>query len=85
MTKPIQIRNEAAVREIRDAAALSRLSMTEVVAEGVRMFLERERRRAGRADQDRRIDEIMARVRALPRTGEELTDADLYDEDGLPH
>ena len=85
MTKPIQIRNEEVVREIREAAALSRRTMTEVVAEGVRMFHERERRRAGRDERDRRIDEIMARVRALPRTGEDLTDADLYDEDGFPH
>lgn len=84
MTKPIQIRKDDVVRDIREAADLTHRTITDVVAEGVRLILERERRRATRDERDRRIDEIMARVRALPRTGEDLTDGDLYDEDGLP-
>jgi hypothetical protein len=82
MTKPIQIKNEDVVRDIREAASLTHQSITEVVGEGARLVLERARRRADR--RDREIDEILARVRALPRTGEDLTDADLYDEDGFP-
>lgn len=67
-------------------AQLTNRTLTDIVGEGVRLVLEKERarRRATRDQRDRKIDEIMARVRALPRTGEDLTDADLYDEDGLP-
>ncbi len=86
MTKPIQIRSDEVVRDIREVAQLTNRTLTDIVGEGVRLVLEKERarRRATRDQRDRKIDEIMARVRALPRTGEDLTDADLYDEDGLP-
>lgn len=32
-----------------------------------------------------KVAETLARFWALPHDGEPLTDADLYDEDGLPH
>jgi len=85
MTKPIQIRNEDVVRDIRELAALKHRPITEAVAEAVRTELVRARRVATpEAEREREIDEILARVRALPRTGKDLTDDDLYDEDGLP-
>ena len=85
MTKPIQIRNEDVVRDIRELAALKNEAITEAVATAVRAELIKARRAATpAAERERRIDEILARVRALPRTGQTLTDEDLYDEDGLP-
>ncbi len=85
MTKPIQIKNEDVVRDIRELATLKGTAITEAVATAVRGELLKARRAATPAAQrERKIDEILARVRALPRTGRTLTDADIYDEDGLP-
>jgi hypothetical protein len=84
MTKPIQIRDEAAVTAIREAAALSHRSLTEVVKEGARLVLERAKREATREGREARIDRIVADYQALPKTGRMLTDDDLYDESGLP-
>jgi hypothetical protein len=84
MTKPIQIRKDDVARDIRELAALRGASITDVVGEAVRTELERERRRGSTEAREREIDRILARVRALPRTGQMLTDDDLYDEDGLP-
>lgn len=85
MTKPIQIRNEDVVRDIRELAALKNEAITEAVATAVRTELMKLRRASTpAAERERKIDEIMARVRALPPTGQTLTDDDLYDEDGLP-
>ena len=84
MTKPIQIRNEDVVRDIREAVALTQQSITEVVADGVRMVLDQARRRATKEIREREIDRILAEVRALPQLGPPLTDDDLYDQDGLP-
>lgn len=85
MTKPIQIKKEDVVRDIRELASLTQRPITEAVAAAVRGELVRARRAATpAAERERRIDEILARVRALPRTGETLSDGDLYDKDGLP-
>jgi hypothetical protein len=84
MTKPVQIRNEEVVREVREAANLTGRSITEVVSEGVRLFLERERRLRTAEARAREVDRIIKEVRALPRIGPPLTDDDLYDEYGLP-
>jgi hypothetical protein len=85
MTKPIQIRNDEIVRDIRELADLTGRPITEAVGALVRSELSRLKRRAETApERSRRVDAIIARVRALPRTGRMLTDDDLYDEDGLP-
>lgn len=84
MTKPIQIRNEDVAADIRELASLQGVSITDVVGRAVRAELERERCRGSSEDRDRAIDRILARFRALPKTGRTLTDDDLYDENGLP-
>ncbi|THD81855.1 MAG: hypothetical protein E7812_03340 [Phenylobacterium sp.] len=88
MTKPIQIRDEAAVSAIREAAALSRRSLTEVVREGAQLVLDRERRRTRREDPEReqRIDRLLAEFREAVRShgGRIPTDDDFYDENGFP-
>ncbi|MBL8555296.1 MAG: type II toxin-antitoxin system VapB family antitoxin [Phenylobacterium sp.] len=84
MTKPIQIRNDDAVREVREAAALTGLSITRVVAEGARLVAERARRTRSPEERRREVDRLIAEFRALPKTGQTLTDDDLYDEYGLP-
>lgn len=86
MIAPIQIRNPEVVRDIRLLAELMRQPITDVVAEAVRAKLA-EAQLAKEADIERRskeIKEIHKRVAALPRIGRLLTDADLYDADGLP-
>jgi hypothetical protein len=84
MTKPIQIRKEDVVRDIRELATLTHRPITEVVAVAVRAELERERRRATPDARRQEIDRIVAEYAALPKTGRMLTDDDLYDENGLP-
>jgi len=84
MTKPIQIKKDDVARDIRELASLQGASITDVVGRAVRAELERERRRGSPEDRDRAVDRILARFRALPKTGRTLTDDDLYDEYGLP-
>lgn len=84
MTKPIQIRKDEVVRDIREAAALTRLTITDVVAEGVRLVLERERRANPPKRQSEAIDDAIARFQAAVKRGRMPTDDDFYDENGLP-
>jgi hypothetical protein len=85
MTKPIQIRKEDIVRDIRELASLTGQPITEAVGEAVRRELRRARFRATpSADRERKIDEVLARFHALPKIGAPLTDEELYDEDGFP-
>lgn len=84
MTKPIQIRNEDVVRHIRELAAIRGRSITEVVDCAVQTELERARRETGLDERRRKVDEALARIRALPVLGPIPTDDDFYDEAGLP-
>ncbi len=86
MTVPIQIRNDDVVRDIRLLAALTGRSITEAVAESVRARLAdaRRQRRDEVGSIRLSVRAIQDRFRALPVVGSDLTDADLYDEDGLP-
>ena len=86
MTAPIQIKNPDVVRDIRLLAELMHRPITDVVAEAVRVKLvEAQRvRQADITERLRKVAEIQERIAALPRIGPLLTDADFYDEDGLP-
>jgi len=86
MTKPIQIRNPEVVRDLRALAKQLNKPITELVGELVRERAAKTSRLSEAEIERRRkaVAEILARVDALPRTGEDLTDDDLYDENGLP-
>jgi hypothetical protein len=83
---PVQIRNDAVVRDIRELSALTGKPITEAVAGAVQAQLQRERRlRDGEiARRLEEVREIVKRFNSLPRVGPMLTDEDLYDEDGMP-
>ena len=84
MTAPVQIRKEDVARKIREAAALTGQSITEVVDQGISLVLDRVHRRLSADERKRNIDRILAEVRELPRVGPTPTDDDFYDEDGFP-
>jgi hypothetical protein len=84
MTKPIQIRKEDVVRDIRELANLTHRPITETVAAAVKSELDRARRRQSHEQRERDIDRLLAEFRALPKVGPPLTDDDLYDENGFP-
>lgn len=83
---PIQIRNADVVRDIRALAERLGLPMTDVVADAVRRRLAEELDQAHglQSDRKQRALDVLARIDALPKRGESLTDADLYDANGLP-
>jgi|CXWL01.1.fsa_nt_gi hypothetical protein len=81
----ILIENPDIVRDIERLAARTGKPAVEAVAEAVRARLSgAPSSRPTRADKNAELRDILARIDALPRLGEPLTDADLYDEDGLP-
>lgn len=82
----VQIKNPDVVRDIRRLAELTKRPITDVVADAVREPLAKaeESAKLSIAERERKIDEILAAFRALPKTGEWLTDEDLYDEEGFP-
>lgn len=86
MIAPIQIRKPDVVRDIRLLAELMHQPITDVVAEAVRtkLGMAQRAREADIAERLRRVAEIQERIAALPRIGPLLTDADFYDENGLP-
>ena len=83
---PIQIRNAQAVENIRELARLRGAGLTETVEAVVRETLERERmlQTEDRAIRQTKVMALLEEIWARPRTGEALTDADLYDEEGFP-
>ncbi|MFN0100831.1 MAG: type II toxin-antitoxin system VapB family antitoxin [Bryobacteraceae bacterium] len=74
------------VRDIRLLAELTGQPITDAVAEAVRAKLVDAQRakEADIAERLRRVAVVQARIAALPRIGELPTDADFYDEDGIP-
>lgn len=84
MNAPIQIRRDDVVQDIRELANLTDQPITEAVAVAVKAELTRARARHGLEARRQAVDEILRRVRELPVVGPVLTDADFYDEDGLP-
>ncbi|MGE5501488.1 MAG: type II toxin-antitoxin system VapB family antitoxin [Ignavibacteriales bacterium] len=86
MNAPIQIRKPQAVELIRKVAARRGQSITDAVEALARAELERQDA-AREAEVQRKlaaVREIVERFKALPKTGEMLTDEDLYGPDGLP-
>ncbi len=84
MTAPVQIRKQAVVRDIRELAELTHRPITEAVASAVRAELERARRNSDIEQRRRAVEEAVRQFREAPVVGPLLTDADFYDEDGLP-
>ena len=84
MNAPIQIRRDDVVQDIRELAALTEQPITEAVALAVRAELIKARRRSDIEVRRARVDDAIRRFREAPVIGPMLTDADLYDEDGLP-
>ncbi len=86
MTKPIQIKNYEAVRDLRELAARRGKPITETLAELVRKELARDLRAAAGVDRTLVVNETVARFQAAVKAhgGRLLTDDDLYDANGLP-
>ena len=84
MTKPIQIRNEEVAQDIRDLASLTGKPITEAVGQVVRSRLAQLRHGDDIEQRRQRIRTTVAAFAALPKTGPDITDDDLYDDDGLP-
>ena len=84
MNAPVQIRRDDVVRDIRELATLTAKPITEAVALAVRAELRRARAQDGLEARRQAVAAIVKQFRELPVVGPDLTDADLYDEDGLP-
>lgn len=83
----LSIKSETVEAMIRDLAARRRVGLTEAIRQAVAAELEREAaaRAAEVAERRRRIDETVARLRALPVLDDRTPDEILgYDENGLP-
>jgi hypothetical protein len=77
---PLYIRDDGVKDLARRAAEARRTNITEAVREALeRLMVEIEREREAR---DRALDECLARFDSLP--DHPWTDADMYDEDGIP-
>ena len=84
MSDTIEIKRPDVVRDIRELAERTGKPEVEAVADAVRARLAHGRTDARTPEQDAELSAILARIDALPRVGEPLTDADLYDDRGLP-
>jgi hypothetical protein len=86
MPSPIQIKRPDVSEDVRTLAALTGLPITDAIAQAVRAQLVLERiktngklvKRLAAAEKD------LAAIRRLPVVGPDLTDDDLYDEQGFP-
>lgn len=74
------------VRDIERLAARTGKPAVEAVAEAVRAQLggTRERTPVEIAERKRKVAAILAEIDAMPHAGQPITDADLYDQDGMP-
>jgi hypothetical protein len=82
----ILIRDPAVVRDIERLAQRSGKPAEVVVADAVRARLGEPAERTPEDISERRalVEAALAEWDALPHDGQPLTDADLYDEDGMP-
>lgn len=86
MSAPVQIRNPEVAAKVRELASIRHRSITDLIDELVTPALDRERELTNTQMRERRkrIEETLARLQAMPVTGREPDDSDLYDEYGLP-
>lgn len=86
MTNPIQLRRHDVVVSARELAALLGVSLTEAVAQAIyeKLASAKADAEADRSERRQRALEAIRAIQRLPHIGPRLTDADLYDEDGLP-
>jgi len=86
MTKIETIEIEAEVVDhVRELARQRGGSLSDAIDAAVREKLTRDKAQAASLEERRaKVMETLERFWALPTTGEILTDADLYDEDGFP-
>lgn len=83
---PIQIRRPELTAQIRELAVLTGQSITDALAEAVhaRLGTEKARAETAAARKKRAVDAALRAAWRLKPVGPRLTDADLYDENGLP-
>ncbi|MDX2275206.1 MAG: type II toxin-antitoxin system VapB family antitoxin [Hyphomonadaceae bacterium] len=86
MADTITISNPDVVRDIETLAKRTGRDPVEAVADAVRAKLGSPRAPTPEeiAERRRKVDAILAEIDALPHDGAPLTDADLYDKDGMP-
>lgn len=86
MPDAIQIKRADVAADIRMLAELTGLSITDAVGAAVRAQLAVERVQHDSKMRKRRqqAEDALAAIRRLPVVGPELSDDDLYDEQGLP-
>ena len=86
MTQPIQVKRADVVAEVRELAAILGVSLTDAIHAAVKEQL-LEKKAEARAEREaghRRADSMLKQIWAMPRIGPVLTDADLYDDEGMP-
>jgi antitoxin VapB len=82
---PLSIRNAEAEKLARQVSRLAGETMTEAITKSLRERLERLQRARKERNLRRDVDEILARVDALPELDTRSADEILgYDENGLP-
>jgi hypothetical protein len=86
MPGPIQIKRPGVADDIRALADLMGVSITDAIASAVRGQLAIERVKGDAKLRRRRKDaeKALAELRSLPVIGPDISDKDLYDENGLP-
>lgn len=86
MITPIQVKRPDVVEDIRALADLTGTSITDAIQNAVKAQLAIERVKANTKLSKRRAhaEKSLAELRRLPIVGPKLTDADLYDDSGLP-
>lgn len=86
MADTITINNPDVVRDIETLAKRTGRAPADAVAEAVRAKLDQPSPPTPEEIEERRrrVEAVLTEYRALPHSGEPLTDADLYNEDGMP-
>lgn len=86
MKAPIQIWRADVASYIRALSALMKVSISDALAEAVRVKLAEEKAKleAARLKKRKRVRQLLEEFWRLPTVGPMLIDADLYDEVGLP-